>query len=638
MKHLYDKIKVGLKHLILLICLLLYLNACTFDQFKEYISPLTPPNPIEVFFETDDPAFNNPYYLLGYTRFHFHMKDITNEIAAHEVKLDGFSIISHIENNGITFFLDPREMSIGNHTIYMSLFLDSNSGSLANKLGAEFYEISQALTVVIDPTPPEFNSFSGSLKNGYMTLDWNKSNKKNFFYKITRYNNYSEYIPDTIIYDTDAVQFVDPGYVGGIMYYQVTAVGFGFEVTVGEGSFDNICCDFSVIRDKDGIVRLIWTESYIDDKNVQVQIKTFKNGEKIIINPFSPSGNIIIDNIKFTEQLTVFVELFRKGFASHSIKMFWQIPAIPNIKPFLKFGMLKNSNRLLIANENNLYRYKLEGIILEDSLSFQEHGINFFESFTVSADESIVFIGDLYGNLISLNPLDFSEVRYYNTKSIINNLLNSSDQIHSMKLGNVSNNGILTLNLWCDYYYALVVDIKNNKVLWQSPPSSTFPPIISSNGNYFAIDKGMPFTHYEGWIFKRNGEAFEALGKTAAGKHAFLAKGNEVIAFTEIDSYSDIHQEIKVVAYDLNNPPQASGELFHSERYKSILNYFDEMYLISSLDYDPCSDYLVIKYGEKLRLMNLSSMNFDQTINGGESAFFSNHYILRSNGFLEPIK
>lgn len=76
------------------------LSSCTFEPHDEYISQLQPPEPVAVSFIINDPAFNDPYYLLRATMFYFRLKELDNAIVSTEVKLNGVPVSSMITLSG----------------------------------------------------------------------------------------------------------------------------------------------------------------------------------------------------------------------------------------------------------------------------------------------------------------------------------------------------------------------------------------------------------------------------------------------------------------------------------------------------------------------------------------------------------
>lgn len=615
----------------------LILSSCTFEPHDEYISQLQPPEPVAVSFIINDPAFNDPYYLLGATRFYFRLKELDNPIVSTEVKLNGVPVSSAVINNNVVFLLEPDRMKVGSHNVDMTLHVDTESGSLANQLGGEYYIIKQSFTAIIDPNPPVFNSFEGGVENGLLSLRWSVPLKSNFVYKIKRTGgSNSVFLSDTVLFDTNADHFIDPGFVGGSVHYKVVASGYGFEKPIGSGTVELAPADFDVIKDDEGIVRLQWSNSYVDIENVQLSIRTSRNVLQERSFPFTPSGNINLGTLDFKDQIEVWLTLFRKGYSTQATKINFHLPAVPNIKPFTRFNILTPHHKLLIATEDKLYRYSLDGFVLEDSLSLPSQGIHSLVSLAVSPDGSRAFVSGEGGSLISFDPVEFGKITRHDIRPTTTKISGSEDVPHVV-LGNVSNNGFLTahFSIWRVGYYTMVFDTNTSQDIWHSPPGNDFAPTISDDGKYLAADIGVPDGDYEGWVFKRDGNGYTNIGKIEAGHHLFLPGGAEVMSFSRLGPYYNPYEGAFLSVFNLLDPPHQPDESFN--RIRNLDLPYSESIDLLGISYDELTGSLILRYPDVVKLMDPATLSYEKTIDGNQ-IYFSSNYLINASGFIEAFK
>jgi hypothetical protein len=590
---------------------------CAFEPHEEFISTIQPPEPITVSFIVNDPGFKDPYYLIEPTMFHFRLKELNNAIVSSEIRLNGGVINSNLFNGGVNFLLDPYAMQIREHTIDMVLYVDTKSGSLANMVGAEFYEVKQSFKVIIDPTPPEFHSFRAGFENGYLTLRWvGPQEKNNFVYKIRRYNPSSWFSSDSTLYNPQANYFIDPGYVGGDLNYNLSAKGFGFEKLIGMDDLRIYPVDFKLTKDAEADVKLVWTKSDVNPENVYISIASSPNYEEKSY-PFSSSGEIHIGKLGFMEELYVNVFLHRRGYSSQKSGIPLVMQSVPDMKQFNNFAMLEQKNKLLIMNEDKIYRYSLNGFVCEDSLSAQDHGSTSILSLIVNPNESKAYVSDNSGNLISFDPLDFDNIKHHDLKSSTKNFADPDATLAIMDLGNVTDSGLLTTGIWQGSRYVMVLDINNGEVLWHSPPGHHHVPTVSNDGKYIAADIAEPYEDYEGWILKRENGDYLPLGKIDKGDHVFLPGGEEVLSFPRLIDLIYYPEDKFISVYKITDPPQHSNSHFNRIREASI-PYIPGLFRIG---YDPFTNFLWFTNYESIDLFNPTTMQFENHIMAQHSCF-----------------
>lgn len=613
---------------------LMVLWGCGFEPHEEFISDIQPPEAITVTFELNSPVFNNPYYLLEPTNFHIKLQDTTYPLVAGEVVVGSSVFPTTVENNrDLVFLLDPNQLRVGSHTVLVRCFLDTKSGSLANRVGAENYVVDQTFDIRIDPTPPVFDSFQAVVENGFLTFKWNnKTKQQNYVYKIKRLSNYYLYSPDTLIYDPQVSQFIDRGYMGGNLYYQITATGFGFEKVLGEGTLYHEAADFTASRTPEGQAVLSWTNRKFAGANPELSIRApgIFDGERRV--PFTSSGEIMLGNSPIGVQVYIAIDFYRRDFINRKNHGVAIHDPTPTLIPFTFFALLSKSKKLLIGNSKMLLRYRLEDTIqLEDSLLFDDLGFTYIsEGLVVSPDESTAYICGFGtdGKLISFDPQNFSEIQHHD----VNGVLKTFDLPvgnSSMLMGNVSNSGLLTFVTGKDWTYTGLIDIPNKKVLWHSPPRNDRLPQVSPDGKFLAAALRISFNQYEGWVFAIKDGKTERIGRMDSGYPVFLRGDTEIMSSLH-GEYPSGSPGSHLSVFDLNNPPYSADEYLPRLRSDAMPN-------INGLEtafYDPISNHIGFSYSDELRLYNVSTMRFEKTYMG-RKLFYADNYLISSRGFIE---
>jgi hypothetical protein len=625
----------------LLIGVTLTFQRCTFEPHKEYVNPIAPPEPLSVTIQVNDPNFADPYYLIETTTFRFTLADLTKPVIDYVVKIDG-NIVSEGTNNDIQFFLYPHSLNEGTHTVNMTIRVATKSGSLAEKLGAEYYLIEKNFRIINDRTLPPAVTPTAAYENGKLVIRWNTLSQKNFYYVIKR--TYTPYNPlrDTIIRNTTQNFFIDNGYTGGQIEHKIAVTGFGFErQDLGSVMFNDDPIDFEITRGEGKTVRLVWNNSSIDVQNVELSIET---DGRTIKQPLTTSGNVNIDTMVLGEERNYWIKTMRSGYGSQAFTRIKGLKLQQTLKQFKSHAMLVNQSKLLVLTSKAIYRYALPSIVLEDSL-LSIDGTN-FSAIAVSEDgERAVVLKDNW-KLYEFNPMDF--------QASLNDLglfaatidVSGNGAIQEVKLGNISQNGLLSMVIRKNGNRRQVLfDIHTGLVPWFGDffqyLNEMYPPVISSDGLYLSND--FPATG-KGSIYKWNGTSFIHLATVAAGRKYFRAGNRELINGTIKDGFSSI-AEGAVQIYDLTSPPLNNTQsltLLRSINFPAIENdqYFWET------GYDESTGIFYARYmidaTSILKLYNANTMATE----GEETPFtftpyshvFQNNYHLTNRGFIETAR
>lgn len=615
---------------------------CTFEPNNEYVNPIEPPKPLALDIEVNDPNFTDPFYIIEPTNFTFTLKDLTKPLIDYVVTIDG-KIIAEGTDGKIQFYLYPHSVAEGTHTVKMTIRAATNSGSLAEKLGGEYYLIEKTFQLINDSTKPPAITPTAAYEDGKLTIRWNTINQKNFYYVIKR--TYSPYNPmqDSIIRNTQLNNFIDVGYVGGEVTYTIAATGFGFErYDLGSVTFKDDPVDFELRHGEGKRVSLVWTNSKVAVENTELMIET--QGRKLTM-PMTSSGNMVIDTLVLGEDAGYWITTSRAGYGwQQSYKRTPQIKSPQQIKAFTAKAMLVNQNRLLLLTPKAIYRYVLPSLTIEDSLLYQNN--EDFTGMVVNEDGSRAVLTTANKNLYEFNPMDFdapwNTLELY-TASIF--FTGGSDPIRQIVLGNLSQNGLLTVVVGkYGNNTQLVYDINNNVVTWNAPSfiylNTVHPPVVSNDGSLLANDYP---ALTKGDVYQWNGSGFDKIGTVAAGRKHFRPGNREIINGTRLDEYTISPGAVRI--YDLTTLPADPTQSLTQLRWMNFAAIENDAYFTET-GFDKNTNLFYVRYMENvfstLKLYDANTMNFVKEV----TAFvyrpgthqFENNYHLSDRGFIEEVK
>jgi hypothetical protein len=162
--------------------LFLVLLGCTFEPQEDFFKEVKQvvPSPI---IDLTDYNEEDTIVMLQPTKFKY-MVAINEPSALQEVQilLDSSAILSTPFLSG-EFTLSQSSIPVGIHKLTIQFIAKSNSGSLADKAGAEYFQVWKTWIVKVerfDNDPPDTPEVRISEEDGFLRLDWTPYSKTNF--------------------------------------------------------------------------------------------------------------------------------------------------------------------------------------------------------------------------------------------------------------------------------------------------------------------------------------------------------------------------------------------------------------------------------------------------------------------------
>ncbi|HEV8513626.1 MAG TPA: hypothetical protein VGQ59_10125 [Cyclobacteriaceae bacterium] len=594
------------------------------------------PPPIKATIEINDPNFSDPYYLLNGQYFSFSLKDATKPIIGYEVWVDGKQADGGSGGYAnIYFSMNPFSYSNGSHQVDLKIKLATQSGSLAEHLNAEYYLVEKKFTIVIDPTPPPTISPTAKIENGFLTIRWNAIAQKNFAYTIKR----TGIFPDSTIVNKGLDHFVDPGYVGGPITYEFRASGYTFyEKVLGTVTF-NQPFDYQVSIDKQNIAHVSWAQTIISTENTVVTVsglnsKTF---------PLTAPVDVSIDTLVLGDAWNYHVDIYRKGHEIQKYSTYKLLSTTPNLKPFVDYGILPVAGKLLIANAQKIYRYSLPDFTIEDSLSLQSFGASqALSSMRIPHNEAVALVVTDNSKLFKFDPLNFASRSQIDVSTPTFSAGGGNAPISVLFLGNISDNGLVTLTMFKSSYSSMLFDFTAGVVKWSIMDDNSIDASIVSNDGAYIVRN---FSDGSGKVFKESQGTYNQIGVVAVGRKYFRTGTNELINETIIDQFA-YPTGATISVYNLQSPPAQFGQPFAISRSMTYpyLSSDRTEYLVE-LGYDDFTKTFYTRHRDSyhsiIRLRDIDDFHYIKTMKAQDYTrghVFSNNYHFVYRGFIEQVK
>jgi hypothetical protein len=199
--------------------LIFVLLSCEYDLTKENFVEIEPPSESQ-YFDLELVPAGDTIALFKKTNLSYNINtkgyDVIRSIMSFQGKTWEFN------SNSATLTIDPTEFKPGIDTLTLALFLNSNSGSIANFAGLEGYYIEKQWIVILDGRPaPKLFPTKRINEDGFLVIEWPECKLYNFVAYELSSNSSNRSINKAI---TDPTQnfYVDSLYVGGDFFISVS--------------------------------------------------------------------------------------------------------------------------------------------------------------------------------------------------------------------------------------------------------------------------------------------------------------------------------------------------------------------------------------------------------------------------------
>lgn len=195
-----------------IIILIFALYSCQYDLTKENFVELQPPSDTHVFnlnliptgetikiFQKTELTYNINTNGLGILKATFNLQNKTWDVYSNEGSLS----------------IDPTGFKVGSDTLKLAVYLNSGTGSIADKIGAEGYYIEKKWIVLMDVRlAPKLIPTYHINADKFLMIEWPKCEQLNFISYEVDVTSGRRFIQKTIT-DIDRTFFIDSLYVGG---------------------------------------------------------------------------------------------------------------------------------------------------------------------------------------------------------------------------------------------------------------------------------------------------------------------------------------------------------------------------------------------------------------------------------------
>ncbi|HTE32234.1 MAG TPA: hypothetical protein VK666_17760, partial [Chryseolinea sp.] len=196
--------------------------ACTFAPSEEYFKEIEQVSAmayidLSTYNETDTILLDHP------TTFNFNV-DISNPSTLEQVEiiLDSKPSFSSYTPRG-DFTLSPLNIPPGLHQLTIQFKAKSNSGSLADNVGAEYFQVWKTWVLKVvkyDIDPPQVPDLKITETDGRLRLDWTPYTKKNFISYTLKLSFPQEH--EIVFTDPLTTHWVDSSFLWGSATFALT--------------------------------------------------------------------------------------------------------------------------------------------------------------------------------------------------------------------------------------------------------------------------------------------------------------------------------------------------------------------------------------------------------------------------------
>lgn len=485
---------------------LLSLVSCQFSSEEELFTEIEYPTPPTTAFKLD--FDKDTIEVISYAQLHYEYKSDGQAIQNVQISLNDDIIYNQFHNSSQvqgTFSIANRDLASGFYELKMTAKVNTGSGSLANKMGGEFFVYEKKWVVKYYSEVPKPVIISASEEDGTLMIKWEECTAVGFeeyqLYRGIYHDVFERYSFEwlTPIKDSEQTWQKDMSFVGGKAMYYLVLKAAGKRATSDTITIDYPGAGFN-IETNNKLERVIsWNKS-----------RFYNNLKEVVI------------------------------FASEPRYTGSKIAGItnPNDTTYvIKDGLYPNMRYQLVMTGDYMYedfsystQLRKEFIYNLETDTFELENYLF-----VNAAEPLHIYGEMHGNLakfdVNNGSYTQSSVKYEHNIGLSGNgayLVSGETKVNphsyfttnldlktAFKLfagvGNytISNNGILVgSNIYDDL---IAYDVKNEKTIQEiTSKYNIFAPVISPDGNYIVL-RGDYNPRIEFWKYNDQSGLYEEI-------------------------------------------------------------------------------------------------------------------------------
>ena len=601
-----------MKQLFYFVLLLVLFISCTYTLEKKFINPISQPAPINLTADIDAPNFTDPYLLDWLTTFKFQMSNTIKPVIQYAVTVDGNPITSNYSNNALTFSLNPSALGTGKHSVFISIKLNTQSGSLANQLQIEYYPVEKKFDVIVqanisNPTltlPPK-------IENGYLTMRWSFPDQRLYQIEVVKYKldkfGLEDFIERKTFWATSQILFIDSGYVGGKARYRTFVKNYVNSKPIGDIDVNKSPGIFSITKDVNNFFTLNWTTTIA---NANFYLSSSIGSVSV---PFS-AGKISLDSLFLGDVKSFRFFVQRNNSPKQAYDSAISLSSKMNMPVFKSIVILPTGNKFMLLQDYDILRGSLIDFTIEDKISNGNNPfyLNSLKQMLVSPSEQSLIFGVGKGNPITMQPSNFSTIKFYRMQVVYPD--NSTEFLSARSYSTVSEDGMLGANIsYSSNPRPAILDLNVNtdvdpfnSIVWMDSVNQDVPT-ISQDGQYFCLNTSNKSFSI---VYKKILGVWTQVGKLPIGKRYFRGKGTTELV--------NINSEIQV--YNVNSTTDSRG-FFQPIRKFS----YDIRIPIDQINYDYLS--------ESLSIESIDAFNYSTIKVYGISSFA---FKLKTKAYLMP--
>lgn len=490
--------------------LFLSLSGCLFEPDGKFYKKIT-----EKDFSSLSVNLNvadDTLYISKRTQLSYSMQAPDFTIVEVRATLNQESIYTSTALENIIYF-DPHVFGSGTYLLTLSLVVQSGTGSLADRFGAETVQVWRSFVVIIDVAPPEPITITRlDTTEGTLTIHWDRYTRWNFesyvVVKSCSYDNY--YFTDCVIeeiFSNEVTSWTDENFVGGYVSYRV-------DVKAAEQNARGITKNYQWIPktsftiDENSEATLHWDKPlfYKNTKSIRLenppgiltefQDTLYHRPELLRLGLYYGDFNVVFtsgneQNYKFTVP-----HYLGERFEYPSVR-----PTLYNKKENLYYGYDHLNSGLIVMDDN------LSSLHRQHRSDYHVMAISPNGEFLIThqSDNTSRSIGTANPfTLETSNVMDLPQFTWYSELS-------------------VSDNGLIACR---GYNENVVYKLPDYEIIF-SQPSQNDPIIISGNGDY--LFNNSTLYEFDGITFQEIGEVEDAELRTAA----FTRDDNLILGYSD---------------------------------------------------------------------------------------------------------